>query len=122
MRNLWNILEFKPVIYVTGWFAAIQITFESGVRSITPGRRVVALTKEAHSVQEMENEFAFAEVEMMDEGMHLHSLTQRKSHPPSTKWPAIMFTQKKNTENSYATIPKAHGLLLKEIRDGDSRK
>lgn len=118
MYSSWNMLAFKPVLYVTGWFAAIHFAFKS-FRMV---RRVAAFTRGANGVEEGDDKFSFARVEFIHGDAYLESLTQGKSQPPLTKWLAIMFTQTKNTDNSDGTISNAHGLLLKETRDGELEK
>jgi hypothetical protein len=107
MQKSWNILDFKPVMHITGWFVIVGIkeTFR---------RSLATCTINIPAINETTTEFAFAEVDTVTKTKHLENFTHEEPVPMSGTWPAIMFTGAEDTRTADGTIPNAHGLLLRE--------
>ncbi|KAH4221737.1 hypothetical protein HBH64_156120 [Parastagonospora nodorum] len=113
MRISWNLLMFKPVLYVTGWFATIHIDLKNWSTGITTG------------IDDANNKFQFNRVHFIDRAVPLEASTQEGSQSPATECPItmIMFTNKKGqADNRHGGDANTYGLFLTETLEGHYEK
>jgi hypothetical protein len=106
MQQSWNMYEFKPLLYVIGWFAIVRVTLHK------KGPRWVAVGTNDGTDRSMAT-IPFADVDFKASPLEISiDLNLGNLAAVAKMWPAIIFTSV--NESHYI-----RGLLLKSV-DGEA--
>jgi hypothetical protein len=104
MRKTWNMYDFKPILYITGWFAMVHVEMHVPTRWVVVG-----------SDDNTNSDVAtppFANVGFMASSLRNPPVVREASRIATETWPAIIFMLHGQTQSIC-------GLLLKSV-DGEN--